>query len=36
VRIGKNAIIGANCVVLSDVPENTVAVGVPYKQKTKF
>jgi serine O-acetyltransferase len=35
VRVGKNAIIGANCVVLDDVPENGVAVGVPYKQKNK-
>ncbi|UXE60986.1 MAG: serine acetyltransferase [Woronichinia naegeliana WA131] len=32
VRIGKNAIIGANCVVVSDVPENSIAVGVPYKK----
>lgn len=31
IRIGKNSIIGANCVVLSDVPANTTAVGVPYK-----
>ncbi|WP_051394498.1 serine O-acetyltransferase [Leptolyngbya sp. Heron Island J] len=33
VRIGKNSVIGANSVVLSDVPENSLAVGVPYKRK---
>ncbi|WP_431355515.1 hypothetical protein [Cyanobacterium stanieri] len=31
VRVGKNSIIGANCLVLSDVPANTTAVGIPYK-----
>ncbi|MGD1949844.1 MAG: serine O-acetyltransferase [Leptolyngbyaceae cyanobacterium] len=36
IRIGKNAVIGANCVVLDDVPENSVAVGVPYKNKHKI
>ena len=29
VRIGRNAVIGANAVVLNDVPANSVAVGVP-------
>jgi len=29
VRIGARAVIGANAVVLSDVPADTVAVGVP-------
>ncbi len=29
VRIGDNAVIGANAVVLADVPDNAVAVGVP-------
>lgn len=29
--VGKNAIIGANAVVLSDVPDNCVAIGVPAK-----
>jgi len=29
VRIGRNAQIGANAVVLCDVPENGVAVGIP-------
>ncbi len=32
IRIGKNSIIGANSVILSNVPENSVAVGVPYKR----
>jgi serine O-acetyltransferase len=31
VRIGDNSIIGANSVVLSDVPSNSVCVGVPAK-----
>lgn len=31
VTIGKNSIIGANSVVTSDVPENSVAAGVPAK-----
>lgn len=29
IRIGNNAIIGANAVVLCDVPDNSIAVGVP-------
>jgi acetyltransferase-like isoleucine patch superfamily enzyme len=29
VRIGDNAVIGANAVVTRDVPANTVAVGIP-------
>lgn len=29
VRIGKNCIIGANSVVLADIPDNSVAVGAP-------
>ena len=29
VRIGKNAIVGAGSVVTKDVPDNTLAVGVP-------
>lgn len=29
IKIGDNAIIGANAVVLKDVPENSIAVGVP-------
>lgn len=35
VRIGRNSVIGANCVVLEDVPENSTAVGVPYKKRQK-
>lgn len=31
IRIGQNAVIGANAVVLSDVPDHAVAVGVPAK-----
>lgn len=29
VRVGRNAVIGANAVVLHDVPANSVAVGIP-------
>lgn len=29
VRVGKGAVIGANAVVLSDVPDHSVAVGAP-------
>lgn len=31
VKIGNNAIVGANAVVLEDVPENAVVVGIPAK-----
>tara|TARA_B110000444_G_C18254457_1_gene329072 strand:- start:216 stop:506 length:291 start_codon:yes stop_codon:yes gene_type:complete len=31
VTIGKNARIGANAVVIKDVPENSIMVGVPAK-----
>lgn len=31
VTVGKNSMIGANAVVLKDVPKNSVAVGVPAK-----
>lgn len=31
ITIGNGAIIGANAVVLSDIPEDSVAVGVPAK-----
>ncbi len=31
VRIGRHSAIGANAVVLSDVPENSLAIGVPAK-----
>lgn len=36
VSIGDNAVIGANAVVICDVPENSVAAGVPAKIKTKL
>jgi|TARA_R100000501_G_C2630918_1_gene126647 serine O-acetyltransferase len=29
VRIGENCVIGSNSVVLSDIPDNAVAVGAP-------
>lgn len=29
IRIGDNVVIGANAVVLCDVPDNSIAVGVP-------
>jgi galactoside O-acetyltransferase len=31
VKIGSNSVIGAGAVVTSDIPENSVAVGVPAK-----
>lgn len=31
IRVGDNTIIGANCVVTKDVPDNAVVVGVPGK-----
>lgn len=31
IKIGNNAVIGANAVVLKDVPDDSVAVGVPAK-----
>lgn len=31
IRIGDNAIIGANSVVLKDIPKNSTAVGIPAK-----
>lgn len=37
VTIGQNCIVGANAVVLNDVPDNCIAVGVPavIKKKSK-
>jgi serine O-acetyltransferase len=35
IRIGNNVLIGANAVVLCDVPDNSVAVGVPAVIKPK-
>lgn len=31
VSIGKNSIIGANAVVVNDIPEDSIAVGIPAK-----
>ncbi len=31
VRIGKNCVIGAGAVVIDDIPDNSIAVGVPAK-----
>ena len=31
VTIGKNSIIGANSLVVKDIPDNVVAFGVPAK-----
>ena len=35
IKIGNNVIIGANAVVLCDVPDNSIAVGVPATIKPK-
>lgn len=32
IKVGEHAIIGANSVVLSDVPPRSTAVGIPYKK----
>jgi len=32
VRIGENAVVGANSVVLKDVPDNAVVLGSPARQ----
>jgi serine O-acetyltransferase len=29
IRIGRNSVIGANAVVLQDVPPNSIVAGVP-------
>jgi sugar O-acyltransferase (sialic acid O-acetyltransferase NeuD family) len=31
IRIGKNVVIGANAVVTKDIPDNSLAVGIPAK-----
>lgn len=31
IKIGKNCVIGANAVVLNNIPDNCVAVGIPAK-----
>lgn len=33
IKIGNNVKIGANAVVISDIPDNSIAVGVPAKVK---
>lgn len=35
IRIGSNVCIGANAVVLQDVPDNSIAVGVPATIKSR-
>lgn len=35
IRIGNNVVVGANAVVVSDVPDNSIAVGVPAVIKTR-
>jgi serine O-acetyltransferase len=35
VKVGDNSVIGANSVVIKNVPENSVAVGVPSRVITK-
>ncbi len=35
VSIGNNVTIGANAVVISDVPDNSIAVGIPAKIRSK-
>jgi serine O-acetyltransferase len=35
IRIGNNVLIGANAVVICDVPDNSIAVGVPAVIKAK-
>jgi serine O-acetyltransferase len=35
VRIGNDSVIGANCVVTKDVPDNDIAVGVPNRNLGK-
>lgn len=35
IRIGNNVTIGANAVVLSDVPDNSIAIGIPARIVSK-
>jgi serine O-acetyltransferase len=35
IKIGNNVLIGANAVVLCDVPDNSIAVGVPAVPRTR-
>jgi serine O-acetyltransferase len=34
-KIGRNSLVGANSVVLKDVPENSIALGIPAKISSK-
>jgi acetyltransferase-like isoleucine patch superfamily enzyme len=36
VRIGRGAVVGANSVVLEDVPDHSVAVGAPARVVRSF
>ncbi len=36
IKIGNNVVIGANAVVICDVPDNSIAVGVPAVIKTRL
>ena len=35
IRIGNDVLIGANAVVLTDVPDNCIAVGVPARVRPR-
>lgn len=35
ITIGENVKIGANAVVLTDIPDNTTVVGIPRKNRLK-
>lgn len=35
IRIGRGSIVGANAVVITDIPENSIAVGVPAVAKPR-
>lgn len=35
IRIGNNVLIGANAVVITDVPDNSIAIGVPAVIRTR-
>ena len=36
VTIGENSVIGANAVVTKDIPDNSIAVGIPAKEIKQF
>ena len=36
VTIGENSVIGANAVVTKDIPDNSIAVGIPAKVIKQF